>query len=293
MAARRYCVLDVFTLEPLCGNPLAVVFDSEGLDTEAMQRIAAEFNLSETVFIHPATDRMADHKLRIFTPKNELPFAGHPTVGAAIALAGGKARQMVLELNVGLTPCAVAITDGMPYAEFVAPALPREHPLQIHPDRAGKVINVEPFEMGFKKFGVGAFGVANPFLFVPVDGLEVIAKARPTPDLMRGGFPYMGIYAFCRRSVMQEASFHARFFAPEMGIAEDPATGSAAVGLAGAIMKFDPPARDGRHTYIIEQGFEMGRPSMLRLELEIINSQLQRVRLGGNAVMVAEGTLYA
>jgi trans-2,3-dihydro-3-hydroxyanthranilate isomerase len=92
--------------------------------------------------------------------------------------------------------------------------------------------------------------------------------------------------------VTREASFHARFFAPDMGISEDPATGSAAVGLAAAIMKFDAPPQDGRHAYIIEQGFEMGRPSMLRLELEVINSQLQRVRLGGNAVKVAEGTLH-
>jgi trans-2,3-dihydro-3-hydroxyanthranilate isomerase len=291
MPGRRFAIFDVFTVEPLAGNPLAVVFDSEGLDATAMQAIAAEFNLSETAFVLPPTDPMADHKLRYFTPKNELPFAGHPTVGSAIALADGKPRQMVLELNVGLTPCAVAIENGVPYAEFVAPALPREHPLAIHPDRAGKVINVEPFEMGFKRYGVAAFGVANPFLFVPVDGLEVIARARPTPDLMRGGFPYQGIYAFCRRSVTKEAAFHARFFAPEMGIPEDPATGSAAVGLAGVIMKFDAPG-DGRHVYIIEQGFEMGRPSMMRLELEVINSALQRVRLGGNAVKVAEGTLY-
>jgi trans-2,3-dihydro-3-hydroxyanthranilate isomerase len=286
---RRYAIYDVFTTKALTGNPLAVMFDTEGLDTLQMQAIAGEFNLSETVFILPRQNPMADYKLRIFTPAYEMDFAGHPTVGAAVALAEGRDKAgLILELNVGLTPCAVAVQDGVPYAEFVAPALPTESELAIHPDRAAKVINVEPFEVGFKRYGVAAFGVAKPYLYVPVDGLEVIARARPTPDLMRGGFPYSGIYAFTRRTFTQEAAFHARFFAPDMGIAEDPATGSAAVGLAGLIMKYDPP-EDGKRVYIIEQGFEMGRPSMLRLELEIQNGFLKNVRLGGNAVKVAEG----
>jgi trans-2,3-dihydro-3-hydroxyanthranilate isomerase len=289
---RRYAIYDVFTTAPLTGNPLAVVFDAEGLDTPDMQKIAGEFNLSETVFILPRQNPMADHRIRIFTPAYEMDFAGHPTVGAAVALAEGRDRAgLILELNVGLTPCAVALQDGVAYAEFVSPGLPRESELAIHPDRAAKVINVEAFEVGFKRYGVAAFGVAQPYLYVPVDGLEVIGKSRPTPDLMRGGFPYSGIYAFTRRSVTKEAAFHARFFAPEMGVPEDPATGSAAVGLAGMIMKYDPP-HDGRHVYIIEQGFEMGRPSMLRLELEVENSFLKNVRLGGNAVKVAEGVLY-
>lgn len=289
---RRYAIYDVFTTARLAGNPLAVVFDAQGLDTPQMQAIAGEFNLSETVFILPRQDPMADYKLRIFTPAYEMDFAGHPTVGAAVALAEGRDKAgLILELNVGLTPCAVAVQDGVPYAEFVAPALPRETALEIHPDRAAKGINVEPFEVGFKRYGVAAFGVAKPYIYIPVDGLEVIAKSRPTPDLMRDGFPYSGIYAFTRRTVTAEAAFHARFFAPDMGISEDPATGSAAVGLAGVIMKYDPP-EDGRHVYIIEQGFEMGRPSMLRLELEVENAALKNVRLGGNAVKVAEGMLY-
>jgi trans-2,3-dihydro-3-hydroxyanthranilate isomerase len=292
MMKRRYAIYDVFTTSPLSGNPLAVVFDAEGLDTAQMQAIAGEFNLSETVFILPCQDPMADYKLRIFTPAIEMDFAGHPTVGAAVALSKGQDKAgFILETNVGLTPCAVAVQDGVAYAEFVAPAFPRESPLAIHPDRAAKVINVEPFEVGFKRYGVSAFGVGKPYLYVPVDGLEVIAKSRQTPDLVRGGFPYSGIYAFTRRSVTKEAAFHARFFAPDMGVGEDPATGSAAVGLAGVIMKYEPP-QDGRHVYIIEQGFEMGRPSMLRLELEVKDSTLKNVRLGGNAVKVVEGVLY-
>ena len=293
MSKRRYAIYDVFTTTPLAGNPLAVVFDAEGLDTLQMQAIAGEFNLSETVFILPRQDPMADYKLRIFTPKYEMDFAGHPTVGAAVALAEGRDKAgLILELNVGLTPCAVAVQNGVPYAEFVAPALPTESDLALHPDRAAGAVNVEPFEIGFKRFGVAAFGVAKPYLYVPVDGLEVVGRSRPTPDLMRGGFPYSGVYVFTGRTLTKEASFHARFFAPDMGMAEDPATGSAAVGLAGVIMKYEPP-QDGRHTYIIEQGFEMGRPSMLRLELEVENAALKNVRLGGNAVKMAEGVLYA
>ena len=289
---RRYAIYDVFTAAPLAGNPLAVVFDADGLDTAQMQAIAGEFNLSETVFILPSQDPMADHKLRIFTPSYEMDFAGHPTVGAAVALAEGLDKAaLVLELNVGLTPCAVATENGVAYAEFTAPALPQESQLALHPDRAAKAVNVEPHEIGFKRYGVSAFGVAKPYLYVPVDGLAVIGNARPTPDLMRSGFPYTGIYVFTRRTLTAEAAFHARFFAPDMGIAEDPATGSAAVGLAGVIMKYEP-LEDGRHIYIIEQGFEMGRPSILRLELEVENAILKYVRLGGNAVKMAEGVLY-
>jgi trans-2,3-dihydro-3-hydroxyanthranilate isomerase len=102
---------------------------------------------------------------------------------------------------------------------------------------------------------------------------------------------FRNICVYAAHNVTQEAAFHARFFAPDMGVAEDPATGSAAVGLAGVIMKYEPP-EDGKHVYIIEQGFEMGRPSMMRLELEVENSALKHVRLGGNAVKVAEGVLF-
>jgi trans-2,3-dihydro-3-hydroxyanthranilate isomerase len=244
------------------------------------------------VFILPRRDQMADHRIRIFTPVAELPFAGHPTVGAAIALSEGRDKAgLILEMEAGLTPCAVAVSDATPYAEFVVPGLPKEHPLVIHPDRLAQAANVEPHEVGFKGYGVAAFGIAAPFLFVPVDSLDVVARATPSHQLGRTGFPFQAVFVFCRRSVTREAAFHGRMFAPAWGIPEDPATGGAIAGLAGVIMKHEPPAHDGRHEYIIEQGFEMGRPSMIRLELEIAAGQLLRIRIGGNAVKVAEGTL--
>jgi trans-2,3-dihydro-3-hydroxyanthranilate isomerase len=171
------------------------------------------------------------------------------------------------------------------------PGLPKEHPLQIHGDRLAQSAGVEPHEVGFKGYGMAAFGIATPFLFLPVDSMDVVARARPSADLSREGFPFKSVFVFCRRSVTKEAAFHGRMFAPAWGIPEDPATGSAIAALAGMIMKHEPPAHDGRHEYIIEQGFEMGRPSMIRLELEIAGLQLIRIRIGGNAVKVAEGTL--
>jgi trans-2,3-dihydro-3-hydroxyanthranilate isomerase len=288
----KYAIYDVFTTDRFTGNPLAVVFDAGQLSQEAMQAIAAEFNLSETVFVLPRESQMADHKLRIFTPKKELPFAGHPTVGAAIALSEGRDKAgLILELAAGLTPCAVAISNGVAYAEFVAPGLPKESPVVISTERVVKAVNIEPHEIGFKGYGISCFGLANSFLFLPVSGLEAIAHAKPTLDLLREGFPHPDMFVFCRRSVTKEAAFHARMFSPAMGIPEDPATGSAVAALAGVIMKYEPPQHDGRHEYIIEQGFEMGRPSMIRLELEIVSLQLARIRIGGNAVKVAEGTL--
>lgn len=299
-AGRRYALYDVFTQEPLAGNPLAVVFDAEGLSDEAMQRIAGEFNLSETVFVSAPKAEQHAASLRIFTPARELPFAGHPTVGAAIALTDGSAddetRILILEERIGPVRCAVRQGFEGAFAEFDVPGLPSRLPLELDVAALAAALGIAGPEIGFENHFVAAWTAGVPFIMVPVANLDVAGRARFDAAAWRelassGEASVPDIYLYCRECVRHDASFHARMFAPGMGIGEDPATGSAAAALAGAIAAFDAPG-EGRHAYTIEQGVEMGRPSYIRLNLETgAAGEITAARIGGQAVRVARGTL--
>ncbi|ESR24195.1 PhzF family phenazine biosynthesis protein [Lutibaculum baratangense] len=294
--SRRYYVLDVFTDEALSGNPLAVVLDAEGLDTERMQAIAKEFNLSETVFVLPAEGPAHTAKLRIFTPGREIPFAGHPTVGTGILMArqswgeSGEIEGIVtLEEEIGLIRLGVVLRDGHAFAEFDVPAKPAA--LEPAPDRelAAAALGLFPSEIGFENHKPSRFEAGNAFAFVPVRNFEVLRRIKIERRTFDKAFPDGAAYVYCRETMSTGNDFHARMFAPAMGVAEDPATGSAAAAFAGVIMKFDQPT-GGHHRYRIEQGHIMGRPSLVELEIEV-DGGLDTVRIGGAAVIVAEGSL--
>jgi trans-2,3-dihydro-3-hydroxyanthranilate isomerase len=297
-------VYDVFADEPLAGNPLAVVPDGEGLDTAAMQRIAGEFNLSETVFVGTPEKPVHSAAVRIFTLRVELPFAGHPTVGTAIALAEARAAGpadgtpeiLVLEEEVGPVRCAVSRGTGVTFAEFDLPRLPARVGFEVAPELAAAALDLDPREIGFENHRVDAWSAGVPYVTVPVRGLGAAAKARMDVDAWlklapRAGHLVAAPYIYCRETLGHEASFHARMLAPHEGIEEDPATGSAAAAFAGAIMCFDTPS-DGSSRLVIEQGVEMGRPSKIRLELDVEGGKLAAARIGGHAVKVAEGVLF-
>ncbi len=297
-----YVILDVFTEHSLSGNPLAVVFDANGLDDARMQAIAGEFNLSETAFVLPAHNPVHSARLRIFTPRRELPFAGHPTVGTAVALArriaGGDPERheqmLVLEEAVGAIRCGVFIKgERTGHAIFDAARLPEA--LAVEPDREeiAAALGLLPAEIGFENHHPSVFTAGIAYTFVPVRDLEAIARARPV--LERWSVAFGGsagaAYIYCRQTEVADSQFHARMFAPAFGFGEDPATGSAAAAFAGVVRRFDgPPA--GGHRYVIEQGLEMGRPSKMVLELDVENGTIEAVRVGGDAVVVAEGTLH-
>jgi trans-2,3-dihydro-3-hydroxyanthranilate isomerase len=299
--AKQYAILDVFTDHPLAGNQLAVVYDAEDLTSAQMQAIAAEFQLSETVFIVTPSNPVHSARLRIFTPLAELPFAGHPTVGTAVALGLSKAKalekpaelMLVVEEQVGPIRCGVSITrERAGRAVFEVPRKPHEIPFASSREAIGAAIGVTPNEIGFENHLPTAFGAALPFAFVPVRDLSVIASVQPNGGLWPSAFPVSasGAYVYCRETVSSTNHFHARMFAPDIGIAEDPATGSAVAAFAGVILRFDePPA--GTHRYSIEQGFEMGRPSHIGLEVDIEGGSAIAVRISGQAVVVAEGSL--
>jgi len=302
--ARRYLIYDVFTDARLAGNPLAIVLDADGLDNECMQRIAGEFNLSETVFVLPPEISVHTARVRIFTPRTELPFAGHPTVGTATALAeqagegskGERASLVVLEENVGTVRCAVSAGNGATFAEFDLPRLPERVPFETSAEAVAVALGISHHEIGFENHVISAWSAGVPYVCVPVANLDVAGRVRLDARLWDEivlqneaviGFPYV----YCRETVNHDCSFHTRMFAPQDGIPEDPATGSAAAAFAGAILTHDEPV-DGIHRYWLEQGIEMGRPSRIRLEVEVAAGGIEAARIGGNAVKLAEGTLF-
>jgi trans-2,3-dihydro-3-hydroxyanthranilate isomerase len=297
---RRFVTLDVFTDRPFAGNPLAVVLDSEGLDTARMQAIAREFNLSETVFVFPPTDERHRARLRIFTPGRELPFAGHPTVGTAVLLAlrdGGMADAQMfgLEEEVGTVPCVVEVRgERQGYARFRLPRLPAALEGGPEPAAAAWALGLDPSDIGFGVHAPSRHSAGVPYDFVPVHDLAAIARAKPAGEAFlqtfRGEHPSAFVYT--RETAEPGRHFHGRMFAPGLGIAEDPATGSAAAAFAGVLMQFERLG-DGEHSFVIEQGYEMGRPSEIDLQIVIREGALVSGEIGGGAVVISEGEIEA
>jgi trans-2,3-dihydro-3-hydroxyanthranilate isomerase len=294
---RRYKIYDVFTDRPLAGNPLAIVLDAEGLDGAAMQAIAREFNLSETVFVGPSANPGHSARIRIFTPAREIPFAGHPTVGAAVCLArerfagpGEHDAVVVLEEGVGAVRCGVRLDDGSGFAEFDCPKLPERAGEAAAKKPVSAALRLEATEIGFENHVPSVWSAGLPFQFVPVRNMGVLAKAAADRAAWHDAFGPGGAFLYTRETEGHNHSFRARMFAPFAGIEEDPATGSAVAAFAGAMLAFDQMP-DGEHVATFEQGYEMGRPSIIRLEVSVERGALAAVRIGGNAVEVAAGAL--
>lgn len=292
---RRFVTLDVFTNRRLAGNPLAVVLDAGGLELAAMQAVAGEFNLSETVFVLPPQNAAHRARLRIFTPKRELPFAGHPTVGTAVLLAclDGDAgpRAMVLEENIGPVACRAAPAVGQGEASFILPALPQDMGAPLADAALAAALGLAAGDIGFAAFVPSCWSAGVPFTFVPLTSLGAVARAKPDASFAKT-FDGRAAYVFSGETTERGHDFHARMFAPHLGIAEDPATGSAAAAFVGVLARF-AGLKDGEHAIAIEQGYEMGRPSVMRLGLTLKGGTLSAGSVGGEAVIIAEGTIEA
>ncbi|MHB0951872.1 MAG: PhzF family phenazine biosynthesis protein [Allorhizobium sp.] len=302
--ARQYCIYDVFTDRKLAGNPLAVIFDGDGLSDEAMLAIARETNLSETVFVQPAANPTHTAKIRIFTPGRELPFAGHPTVGTAIALAErandaiGAPSDLVsvLEENIGPVRCAVRLRHGeASFAEFDLPKNSVKVDLALDRQGLADALSLKVSDIGFENHVPSVWSAGVPYLVIPVHNLAAVESLDFDPALWERTAPFAegglaSAYVYCRGGIHHGAKFHARMFATDMGIIEDPATGSAVAALSGAIRHFDA-LPDGHHPLMIEQGVEMGRPSYIHLHIDVADGNITRARIGGQAVRVASGVL--
>jgi trans-2,3-dihydro-3-hydroxyanthranilate isomerase len=299
---RKYYVLDVFTDQPLAGNPLAVVLDCDGLDDAAMQAIAREFNLSETVFVLEPRDPVNTARIRIFTPQAELPFAGHPTIGAAVLIGELRAADLirhrdigiVIEEKIGRISCTVRHPPGKPrQASFILPNLPARTGLPKNAEELAAALSLEPGDIGFGRHVASVYSAGVAFTFVPVTGQAALARAKPRLDLFDQAFvPADAAKAFLYTREVHDANHHfqARVFAPGLGVMEDPATGSAVAAFSGVLMAFDK-MQSGRHDVLIEQGYQMGRPSRIALSLDVEHSVLVEASIGGSAVITAQGTL--
>jgi trans-2,3-dihydro-3-hydroxyanthranilate isomerase len=291
-----FATLDVFTDRRFTGNPLAVVFDADGLDDARMQLVAREFGHPETVFVlKPESGGTA--KVRIFTPSEELPFAGHPTVGTAIILAikgQGDAGNIVLEEKIGLVRCTASL-EGVDrgYARFGLPQLPKPAGTAASTEAIAAAIGLSAPDIGFDNLVPARWSAGNLFTFVPVRGLDTIRRCRPSEAHWKEAFDAVGgsrAYVFCRETIDAGNSFHARMFSFRGGFAEDPATGSAAAAFAELAAQALSPG-DGEHRLTIEQGYEMGRPSVMELLLTMQHGKLVSASIGGPAVVVTEGTI--
>nr|WP_222856797.1 PhzF family phenazine biosynthesis protein [Agrobacterium pusense] len=301
--ALHYNIYDVFTETKMAGNPLAVMYDADDLDQGTMQAIAREMNLSETVFINRSSNPAHAASLRIFTPSGELPFAGHPTVGAAVAIAernrgdGDDDIDMVcvLEEKVGPVRCAVKMRAGaVSFAEFDLPRRSSRVDLPLDHAALADALGVSEGHLGFENHVPSIWTAGVPFLLVPMHNIAAVRDMDFDAGLWLRTAPLVeglltAAYIYCRGGVNHAAKFHARMFSPDMGIAEDPATGSAAAALSGAIHHFDG-LTDGHYPLLIEQGVEMERPSHIHLRMDIKDGEISRARIGGHAVRVASGT---
>ena len=297
----KFHSLDVFTTVRFGGNPLAVVLDADGLEPKTMQAIAREFNLSETVFVLKPVNPAHSARIRIFTPASELPFAGHPTIGTAILLASVRAPSLglsrsaiiALEEEIGIVRVGVRMREGEPpFAEFDTTRLPADLGSVPAIEDIAAAVGLIPSEIGFENHRPSCFSAGLPYHFIPVRSLAAIGRTRAVMSRWERAFGTGVVYVYCRETEHAASHFHARMFDPGHGIAEDPATGSAAAAFAAVVARYDEPP-GGEHRYGIEQGYEMGRPSLIHLSLTMNDGRLAAVRIGGHAVRVADGEMEA
>lgn len=289
--ARRFAVvqMDVFSAKPLEGNPLAVFPDARGLTDREMQAVAKEMNLSETTYIFPgdaAVQRERGVHVRIFTVNEELPFAGHPTLGTAFVLRSGTgAPEVALDLKLGKIPVRFEDSDGQPvFGEMRQPD--PEFGETHDPKAVAEAVGVRPEEIA-DDAPIQTVSTGVPFIIVPLRSLATAQRMKA--DWQRGA-DYLRrakgqfFYLVCRETVDRGARLHARMFFYN---GEDPATGSAA-GCAAAWMAAHGVAKSGERV-LIEQGVEMGRPSRIFVRADKDGNRVVNVRVGGNAVEVLRG----
>jgi trans-2,3-dihydro-3-hydroxyanthranilate isomerase len=299
MRRLHYHLVDVFTDRAFGGNPLAVVTNGRGVDDGTMQAIAKEFNLSETTFVLPPDDPRHDWRVRIFTPGNELPMAGHPTVGTAFVLArehliprGERESQIIFEEGVGPVPGRVEFEGGEPsFAEMSQP-LPTFGTRLDDRGAVARMLSLAESDIE-PDLPVEVVSCGVPFLYVPLRSLDAARRARPRVDLLERAAREHGIppevFAFTRETEGSGSTVHSRMFAPVVGINEDPATGAASGPLGCYLVRYGLVAAGPAAEMVSEQGIEMGRPSYVRIRIERRGEEFTAVRVGGQCHFMGEG----
>lgn len=293
----EFVTYDVFTRTAYAGNPLSIVLEADELSDDQMQRIAREMNLSETIFVRRPVNHANTASVRIFTPRSEIPFAGHPTIGCAVHLASlthGACAERIsirLEAPAGLVEVDVALARDGGFATLKAPVTPRPFQERIDPASAAGALGLGMQDVGNAiTEAPQSWGDAQPYMLIPIASLAALAAARPTEP----GWARLTAAAGSEKAWLflqtGERTVRARMFAPGAGVPEDPATGSAATFFAGLLVR-KGLIPDGESEVTIEQGVEMGRPSKITVRVNRLEGGLLQIHIAGGAVKVSEGRL--
>jgi trans-2,3-dihydro-3-hydroxyanthranilate isomerase len=296
----KYFLTDVFTDHVFGGNPLAVFPEAGKLNKGMMQKIANEFNLSETTFVFPPENPANDCKVRIFTPRAELPMAGHPTIGTAFVLRQQRIiepknedyflfEEGVGDIEVGFQeggslPDLISMSQLLPHfgASFESANVLAEM-LSL---RIDQLITGYPFQ---------SVSCGMPVLFVPVKDLAAIRSVKLRLDIWENylaEFETKQIMVFTLETVNPESTVHTRFFAPALGVYEDPATGAASGPLGCYLVNYNIIDRKESNRIINEQGFELGRRSQIIIQIKTEDSQITSVQVSGRCVLVGNGQIH-
>jgi trans-2,3-dihydro-3-hydroxyanthranilate isomerase len=296
----RYFTADIFTTTRFGGNQLAVLPDARGLTDEQMLAITREFNYSESTFVFPPDDPAHTRRVRIFTPGGEVPFAGHPTVGTAFVLAAigevsltGPETRIVLEEKVGPVPVTISAKDGQPtFCQFSVAKLPEVGPpLPSRADLAA-CLSIEERDLLDGAWMPQIVSCGLEFAFVPVRDRSVVARSRihlETWERHLANTVGQMVMIFAMDAGEKGHDVRARVFAPGYNVPEDPATGSACAALGGYLAARS--RGDGTQRWVVEQGYEMGRPSLIEVEADRSDGKITGVRVGGSSVLVCDGEI--
>ncbi|MDQ8153332.1 MAG: PhzF family phenazine biosynthesis protein [Gemmatimonadota bacterium] len=301
MSTIRYITSDVFTGARFGGNQLAVIPDATGIPEELLLPICREFNYSETTFVYPPEHPGETRRVRIFTPGGELPFAGHPTIGTAVVLAAtgeiathdGTAR-IVFGEGVGPVPVEIrGVHSGGGWAQLSAAKMPELGPPVPSRSMLAKMLGLTTDDILATSERPQAVSCGLPFLIVPLTSVSAVSRARVNverwEETLANAWASM-IWVYAADAEGGDRHYRARMFAPGINVPEDPATGSAAVTFAG-FLAARSRTRNGSLEWTIDQGIEMGRPSRLAIEADKVDGNITALRVGGEAVLVSEGTM--
>jgi trans-2,3-dihydro-3-hydroxyanthranilate isomerase len=306
MRKLRYQLVDVFTNRQFGGNPLAVFTNGRGIRVETMQAIAKELNLSETTYVLPPADAGNDYRVRIFTPGQELPMAGHPTVGTTFVLArehmiergeDGAETEIKLEEGVGTIPVRIRWQSGA--AGFIQ----MRQPLPTFGERVedvcvvAEMLSIAPEEIALTNLPLEVVSCGVPFFYVPVKSLRAVQRIKFRVDVWEDKLKAVvppGVFVFTREVEFANSTVHSRMFAPGMGVWEDPATGGASGPLGSYLVRHGVVASGNGGDvaeFTSEQGIEMGRPSFIKIRIEREGGEITDVRVGGECRFMGEGYL--
>ena len=299
--ALQYRIVDVFTDRIFGGNPLAVFLDGTGVTGDEMQSLAKEMNLSETTFVLPPENAENHFRVRIFTPGGELPMAGHPTVGTCFVLARegripatGDLVRVRLEEKVGLIPVDLHFKNGAPEMIWMTQPRPKFGPKVLNVETAAEMLTLNSSDIDARlPIEIVSCGVRYPI--VPLRSLDAVRRLRFRADIARRELGAVGgseVLVFTTEVENTGATVHSRMFAPEFGIPEDPATGSAAGPLGAYLVKHGVIHADPTAEILNEQGIEMGRPSFLHVRITRDGDEISEVNVGGTCVFVGAGKIF-